>query len=145
MGTPLTEHFSLEELLASRIAQDMGIDNTPPPEVIQQLHFTAAGLERIRDVLQFPMRILSGYRCDALNQAVGGSNNSQHIKGEAADFVCSQRGTPKNIAFLLAGKMGSLGIDQLIMEGTWIHVSFTLKPRGQVLTFRDGKYMGGLV
>ena len=53
---------------------------------VQQL--ASHGLQPIRDAIGRPMRILSGYRSDALNRAVGGSPTSQHIVAEAADWTC---------------------------------------------------------
>ena len=45
--------------------------------------------QTIRDELGVPVKVNSGYRCAAHNQAVGGVNNSQHVKGLAADLSCS--------------------------------------------------------
>lgn len=44
-----------------------------------------AGLEALTDVIGKP-RLLSGYRCEAHNGKVGGSHNSQHLLGKAADI-----------------------------------------------------------
>lgn len=44
-------------------------------------------LQPIRDALDAPMRITSGWRSPALNAAVGGSPTSQHLRGEAADWT----------------------------------------------------------
>ena len=141
----MTDHFSLRELTHSLTAERSVIDNTPPDAVIQSLHFTAAGLERIRALLSHPLYIRSGYRCQELNQLVGGSKNSQHMKGEAADFTCIDFGSPRNVAKYLERHVMILGIDQLIYEGTWVHVSFTLNPRYEVLTLQDRKYVRGIV
>lgn len=141
----LTEHFTLSDFTYSSKAQEHEIDNTPSSDIIEQLKSTAAGLERLRHALLNPILISSGYRCPALNAIVGGQPTSQHMKGEAADFICPKFGTPREIAFYLSDKLGMLGVDQLIMEGTWIHASFTLQPRGQLLTLSNGKYVIGLV
>jgi len=45
-------------------------------------------LQRIRDVLGVPLRINSGCRCLAHNQAVGGVPDSAHRRGRAADVSC---------------------------------------------------------
>lgn len=141
----LTEHFTLDEFIQSRIAKDMNIDNTPPADIVAKLQFTAAGLERIRAALGFPININSGYRSLALNRAVHGAIDSQHMKGEAVDFVCPLFGTPFHIGTFLAGYMNMVGIDQLIMEGTWVHCSFTHQPRNQILTMKNGRYLQGIV
>ena len=141
----MSRHFSEHELVFSLKALELSIDNTPSEGIKNQLNFTAAGLERIRAFLGFPMEITSGYRSVALNTAVGGSINSQHCRGEAADFICPLFGTPEQVCLFLEPARYYLGIDQLIMEGSWVHVSFTLDPRYHVLTkHADGTYSPGL-
>lgn len=131
----LSPHFSLEELVAT---QHRGIDNTAPADVVSRLTRTAQGLESARTRLGVPVIISSGYRCPALNEAVGGQPNSQHLVGEAADFIAPAFGSPSTIVSALAD-CGDVDFDQLIEEhgaGTaWVHVSFVAgrAPRRQVL------------
>lgn len=144
----MTEHYSLETAVYSKTAQERGVNNLPPDDSIyHNLRFSAAGLERIRVTLgKLPLKIHSWYRCEALNKLVGGSVNSQHIQGLAIDFTCPTFGVPREICKRLSDSMEYLGIDQLILEGTWVHVSFALKPRFMVLTKDvDGKYIKGIV
>lgn len=131
-------HFTRAELIRSRIAQERGIDNSPPDHILPALDFTMAGCERIRAALGFPMTISSGYRSPYLNAAVGGSKTSQHMAGEAVDFVCPGFGDPEMIVQKLKPMMRLLGIDQIIIEKTWVHVSFTLQPRYQALRALPG-------
>jgi zinc D-Ala-D-Ala carboxypeptidase len=145
MKVMLTEHFSQDEFIVSAQAMEKGIDNIPTDDVLRKLRFTAAGLERVRAMLGFEIRVHSGYRCPALNKAVGGSLNSQHMRGEAVDFTCPHFGPPEAICLFLNQWMATLGIDQLIYEGLWVHVSFALNPRNEALTFIDGKYKPGIV
>jgi hypothetical protein len=141
----LTKHFSLSEFISSETALKREIDNSPPADIQKQLQLTAAGLERVRACLgDRPIKINSGYRCHALNAAVGGAKNSQHVRGEAVDFVCPDFGSPLEICYALQPNIKMLGIDQLIMEGTWVHVSFTLSPRYEILTMLKGQYLKGL-
>lgn len=44
-------------------------------------------LERVREHFGKPVVINSGCRCMAHNESVGGSRNSQHVKGRAADIM----------------------------------------------------------
>src|SRR3990167_5857670 len=88
----LSNHFSLEELVRSDIGARRGIDNTPTPEIIANLTELALGLEKVRELLGQPIYISSGYRGPKVNSAVGGSKNSAHMKGYAADFVCPAYG-----------------------------------------------------
>lgn len=131
-------HFTRDELIRSRKAQELGIDNTPPDPILASLDATLAGLERVRAALGHPMVISSGYRCPALNAAVGGSKTSQHMLGQAADFVCPAFGDPAAVVAKLAPMRRVLGLDQIILEATWIHVSFTVTPRYQVLRAAPG-------
>jgi hypothetical protein len=71
-----------------------------------------------------------------LNALVGGSRTSQHAKGEAVDFQCLGFGDPKAICLELMANKKTLGYDQLILEPTWVHISFTLgHNRGRELTY----------
>ena len=139
--TQLTIHFSLEELTRSDTAVRLGIDNTPSAEVLDNLQVLAEGLEKVRDLLGVynrPVLISSGYRCSALNKALHGSVNSAHMYGYAADFTCPDFGNPLAIVKKIA--QSTLKFDQLIQEGTWVHISFDPKMRGEVLTahFNNG-------
>lgn len=137
----LTPHFTLEELVASQTAARRGIDNTPGPDVLKNLGILAEGLERARALLGAPMLISSGYRCPALNTAVGGARNSAHKSGLAADFIAPGYGTPIQVCRLLEVHAAEIGFDQLIQEGTWVHIGFpapNAAPRREVLTANFG-------
>jgi hypothetical protein len=134
MTTWLTAHFALEELACTEHRE---LDNTPPPEVVGTLRTTAARMEEVRRLLgERPISVSSGYRCPALNRAVGGSRTSAHLSGHAVDFNCYRFGSPLEVCRAIAG--AGLGFDQLIEEGTWTHISFDPRMRRQVLTRRPG-------
>lgn len=123
----LTQHFTLAELTKSSTAERLGLDNTPPPEVLPALTSTAEMLERIRSTLGVPVTVTSGYRAWAVNKAVKGATTSDHAQGRAADIVAPRYGTPLQIARALAPLVDVLGIGQLIYERfgstSWVHVS----------------------
>jgi len=139
----LTPHFTLAELTASNKAKALGIDNTPPEELIPRLIRTAEMLERIRELLGAPVMVTSGYRCSTLNKAVGSASTSDHPQGHAADFVCPGYGSAYQVAKALAPQVSVLGIGQLILEGVkgkqWIHVSTRVpeKASNRVITITD--------
>ena len=139
----LTPHFSLAELTASSTARRLGLDNTPPPELMPRLVLTAEMLERIRSTLGAPIVVTSGYRSQAVNRAVGGVTSSDHTQGHAADIVAPRYGTPTQIARTLAPLVSVLGIGQLILEGVkgkqWVHVSTRVpnKTSNRVITITD--------
>ncbi len=123
----LTQHFTLAELTKSSTAERLGLDNTPPPEVLPALTTTAEMLERIRSTLGVPVTVTSGYRAWAVNKAVGGVTTSDHAQGRAADIVAPRYGPPLQIARALAPLVDVLGIGQRIYERfgstSWVHVS----------------------
>lgn len=139
----LSKHFSLEEMTVTQIR---GANNTPPDALIPALRDTAERMEAVRDLLGHPIIVSSGYRSPEVNKAVGGAPTSAHIGGRAVDFICPGAGTPKEVAAQIAASL--IDFDQCIQEGTWVHVSFDPKMRGEVLTahFDNGKttYTKGL-
>lgn len=83
----LSKNFSLEELTRSATATKLGIDNTPDEEHLNNLQVVVDEIAQpLRDHFGKPVRINSGYRSPALNDAIGGSKKSQHSKGEAIDL-----------------------------------------------------------
>lgn len=133
----LTPHFTVEELTASDTATRLGIDQIPQPSVLRNLCRLAQKLEVVRSILGVPLVVTSGYRSPELNKAVGGARDSAHLTGNAADFRAPEFGTPQEIAKFLAERP-NLDFDQLIFEGTWVHIAFTDNPRRQVLTAHFG-------
>jgi zinc D-Ala-D-Ala carboxypeptidase len=136
----LSGHFHLDEFTTSQTATRHSIDNTPSEKVVENLRMLAALLEQVRELLGgHSIRISSGYRCLSLNRHIGSSDSSAHVRGWAADFTCPSFGTPLAVAKKIAES--NLKFDQLIYEGTWIHISCDPKNRRQLLTarFTDGK------
>jgi zinc D-Ala-D-Ala carboxypeptidase len=122
----LSPHFSLEELTRT----DTGLSNDPEVEQGEALVILADTiLEPMRDLVG-PLRVNSGFRSKAVNDRIGGAKNSQHMAGQAADVVPLKCGLER--AFQ-AVKSSSIPYDQLIIEPTWIHVSWSKNPRRQTL------------
>ena len=131
----LSEHFSLDEFTASETATRKGIKNTPSTAVVENLRMLAALLEQVRTILGGgAIHISSGYRSLALNRAIGSGDTSAHVRGYAADFTCPSFGTPLAVAKKIAES--NLKFDQLIYEGTWVHISCDPQNRRQLLTAR---------
>ena len=128
------KYFTIKELCKSSTATQRGIDNTPNSEIVSNLEqLVDIILDPLREKYGKPIRVNSGYRCEKLNKAVGGSNTSQHRYGLAADITAGSRLENKNL-FMLAQQL-NLPFDQLIDEKnySWIHISFSKKPRKQIL------------
>lgn len=129
-------HFSIEELYASQTAKAKGIDNKPDfPSLINLVYLCAYVLEPLREAMNEPIKIGSGYRCPKLNAAVGGVSNSQHMKGQAVDLCID--GDLKKGKKWFAYIRDHLPFDQLIWEHNpktgsyWVHVSFVYPDFGK--------------
>lgn len=84
----ITKNFSYEEFTESSTAKARGIDNSLPNQTVRAAVKELAEkiLQPLRDAYGGGIRITSGYRCPALNKAVGGSATSAHLTGYAADL-----------------------------------------------------------
>lgn len=144
----LSQHFSFEEAITSETAARKGIENIPDHNTLVTMYATANKLERVRALLAVPLHINSWFRCVELNSAIGSKNTSQHIKGEAVDFIAPTFGTPFDICKKILEYKDLINFDQLILEHTWVHISSAIlsgKPRNQVLSLlAGGGYSQGL-
>ena len=116
-------NFKISELIKSDIAKQNNIDNTPNIEALDNmLELIFHCLQPIRDLIKKPMNITSGFRCQKVNFFAGGAINSQHLTGQAADFVIKGM-TPKEIVKII--EKSNIEYDQLINEyDKWVHISF---------------------
>lgn len=142
--TTLTEHFTWAE---AEFTLHREIDNLIPPAKFDAVRHSAAGMESVRSVLKRPISISSWVRCPILNESVGSKPTSQHILGEAVDFICPAFGTPAHIVTTLASS--DISFDQLILEHNWVHISFKADPnsknRKQVLSLlASGDFAHGI-
>jgi uncharacterized protein YcbK (DUF882 family) len=131
----LSEHFTLEELTRSEVAERKGLDNTPNASEIANLTRLAALLEEVRSLLNKPIMLNSGFRSKAVNDSVGSKDSSQHRIGCAADIRVPGM-TPKQVVEAIIAS--DIGYDQIIEEfGSWTHISvpntIETKPRKQAL------------
>ena len=128
MATRISKNFTLDELTASATAKARGIINAPGvDEVCNMCALVHHVLQPLRDAMQEPIKIGSGYRCTNLNHAVGGVANSQHIRGQAAD-LCIDGDKVKGKRWF-DWIRAHCDFDQLIWEHNargsyWVHVSF---------------------
>lgn len=135
----ISEHFSSEELCFSEVASRLGLDNTPGPMVVTNLHLLTGVMERVRTLLaNNPMFVHSAYRSPEVNKAVGGVETSAHCFGLACDFVCPAFGMPTEVAAAIYNS--DIEYDQLILEYGWVHVGLArdgMLSRREALTKRS--------
>ncbi len=128
-------NFKMSELIHSDSAIKNNINNMPDINSLDNLlELTFYCLQPIREKLKKPMIITSGYRCPEVNRLVGGSNNSQHTKGEAVDFYVCGMTIQQIVDFV---KKSNIEFDQLINEyNKWVHISYSKgKNRKQILKY----------
>ena len=119
------KYFTLTELTRSATARRLGIDNTPPQETVTALaQLVDNVLDPLREAWGTPLYVTSGYRCPALNRAVGGVPHSQHILGQAADVTTGTIDGNRRLWQLLQSL--KLPVDQVINEHgfRWLHISY---------------------
>jgi len=134
----LSPNFTLEEMVKSQTAERKGIPNVPSQIHIEDMEALCEKiLQPIRDEFG-PFMVSSGYRSPELCVAIGSSLDSQHAKGQAADFEIPGIDNKKVFRHIIE----NLPYDQIILEyydesdinSGWIHVSWSPNPRGQALT-----------
>jgi hypothetical protein len=150
----LSKHFTLSELTRSQTAKRNKINNNPSGLEIESLRNVSVKiLEPIRDNFGVPFSPSSGYRSKELNFFIGGSQSSQHCKGEAVDIE-----VPGVSNLTLCWWIRShLDFDQLILEyydkvepySGWVHVSLVgpeskKANRREVLSFDGDSYSKGI-
>ena len=147
----LSNNFSLKEMVASQTAERKGINNNPSEDQMNNLKLLCEKvLQPVRDHFGKVVSVSSGYRSEALCEAIGSKKTSQHAKGQAVDFEIG--GVPNiKVAYWIEN---NCDFDQLILEyyspddpaAGWIHCSYNEKGsnRKQVLRYDGKKYENGL-
>lgn len=128
------KYFSIEELCKSDTAKARGIDNTPSKEVIDNLtRLVETILDPLREWFKKPIYVNSGYRCKALNEAVGGVNNSLHLIGCSVDIDTNNTAENKKLFDYIKD---NLPFTELGWEGkgAWIHIGYDGKDEKEVFS-----------
>lgn len=146
------KYFTFHEFEDSDKARELGIDNRLP-EIVEAhvVELVDKLLDPLREAWGAPLIVSSGYRCPALNKAVGGSETSAHLAGWAADLVpesSDERGVQNLVNFTIEWLTATgLPFDQLIDERSggrrWLHIGIrNLKgeQRREMKLYENGKY-----
>tara|TARA_R110002020_G_scaffold84979_7_gene210053 strand:+ start:103 stop:546 length:444 start_codon:yes stop_codon:yes gene_type:complete len=141
----LSKHFSLAELTKSSTATRRGIDNDPDSTARENLIVLCSEvLEPVREHYGVPFVPNSGFRCLELNRAIGSSDSSQHVTGNAVDFEVPGVDN-KEVALWVKE---NCDFDQLILEfykegeptSGWVHCSYDVdKDHRKSARVFDGK------
>ena len=130
-------YFTIAELIKSETADKKAIDNRLPKELLPNAQALVDNvLDPLREAYGKPITVTSGYRCPALNKAVGGSKTSDHMNGCAADIVGTPNTPKENKRLFNLIQELKLPFDQVIDEEnfSWVHVSHRREGnRNQVL------------
>jgi len=125
----LSKNFSLKELTASQTAARKGINNNPNEDQMNSLKTLCEKvLQPVRDHFGKVVTVSSGFRAPELCVAIGSSVNSQHAKGEAADFEIYGLSNAELCKWIA----NNCDFDQMILEfhnvdepnSGWIHCSY---------------------
>lgn len=125
----LGHYFTLEEFVRSDTADRNFIENIPSVSHIRNLTLLVDNvLHKLRVKLNKPIIITSGFRNIELNELIKGAKDSQHTKGQAADFKVKDTDLLEIAQWIVC----NLHYDQLILESYnasdvnegWIHVSY---------------------
>ena len=128
-------NFKISEFIQSDTAIAHNINNMPDINSLDcMLDLIFYCLQPIRDKIKKPIIISSGFRCKEVNTLVGGVSNSQHTKGQAADFTVKGESVSGLISKI---KSMNIEFDQLINEyDKWVHISYVKgKNRKQTLKY----------
>lgn len=140
----LSNNFSLKEMTASQTATRHGINNNPNEDHMNNLKALCENvLQKVRDHFGKVVTVSSGYRSPELCVKIGSSVNSQHAKGEAADFEIFGVSNAELVKWISE----NCDFDQMILEfhnldepnSGWVHCSYKSEDnRKQILrAYRD--------
>ena len=131
----ISKYISYEESVTSQTAIRKSIPNIPND--MQLVNMQLVGIrvfDVIREHFKTPLRVSSFFRSLLLNNAVGGSKTSQHVKGQAIDIQGNGKVSNKMIFDYIKD---NLDFDQLIWEfgndknPSWVHVSYVSKEKNR--------------
>ena len=112
----ISEHITFDEATHT----SAGLPNTPDNATMSNMVHVAVNLfEPLRAHFGVPININSFFRSKEVNRKIGGVSSSQHVTGCAMDLQCKTVSVQEMFDFVLH----NLPFDQIIHEGTWLHVS----------------------
>lgn len=143
----ISEHISFKEAIKSNTALRRGINNEPDDyQITNMVNIAHNVFEPLREWVGGPIKINSMFRCEELNEAIGGSSRSQHCEGRAIDL--DDTFGYKTNAEMFEYIRSNLSFDQLIWEfgddknPAWVHVSYISQDQNRLRVMRAEKVNG---
>ena len=143
----ISEHISFKEAIKSNTALRRGINNEPDDyQITNMVNIAHNVFEPLREWVGGPIKINSMFRCEELNEAIGGSSRSQHCEGRAIDL--DDTFGHKTNAEMFEYIRKNLSFDNLIYEfgddnnPDWIHVSYISEDENRGRVMRAEKING---
>jgi len=134
----LSKNFTLYEFIKSDVAIRHDIDNSLPKKYLTNIQYLVdTVLQPLRDIIG-PIRITSGYRCEALALKVKSSTHSNHCFGLAADIEPYNSKIP--LIKLMTTIYGNFDYKELIAEffpNGWVHVAAQKDNNLKVVKLKD--------
>jgi len=113
-------HFTNKEMDCS-----CGCEKTVASELLVRL-------EALRALLDKPLLVTSGARCETHNREVGGKQHSWHLKGLAVDIAC----VDSNLRVDIIRNASKLRFNGIGIAKTFIHLD--LRPESEKVCFLYG-------
>lgn len=137
----ISKNFTFEEFTASDTAKAEGIINQVTDFDTRDniISLVKEVLQPLRDKLQKPISISSGYRCPKLNELVGGAKNSYHKNGSAADIIVWGM-VPYEVARVVLD-MG-LEFEEMGLANNYLHIAYNRDENNKREIFYYGSYKG---
>jgi hypothetical protein len=143
----ISKHISYKEGVYSTTALRRNIENKPNEEQLENMKLIGEKIfEPLREYVGGPIKINSFFRGVDLNKAIGGSNRSQHCKGQAMD-IDDTFGYKTN-AQMYSFIKENLDFDQMIWEfgddnnPNWVHVSYVSPEKNRQVCLKAYKQNG---
>lgn len=93
----VSEHFNYSEMVTTN-HQKLKVENWDKGmDYLENMKYMARWLEEIRQQWGKPIVLNSGFRCKALNKAIGGAHQSRHMTAEAVDIRCDSKETARKM------------------------------------------------
>ena len=125
----LTENFSLHEFRCK--------DGTDvPEELLESVQLLADNLQKLRERIGVPIKVVSGYRSPEYNKRCGGVKRSQHLLATAADI----RASTYSSSDLQGVIIGMIKAEELHQGGVGVYPTFVhYDVRGRAARWKGSK------